>query len=198
VTGGGTGNAEFSLRSLNVKGELTGEYKFNNSSAEGLVNGINNALSQVAADQADKVRSCLQPLRDRLMEIWFPPKSALPPVDLDAILQGGVKVGKVFGGRRSPTNALIYEFVEITNARQFDLSAPFQYHGVILQLIRVKSRVGLDISRPEDGMILRDVTAHVITSSQMENRVFQPSYDSQYTPGYDSEYTPEYDSEYTP
>jgi hypothetical protein len=57
-----------------LKGELKAEFKVNKSSAEGLVNGIDNALSQVAADQADKVRACLQPVRERLLDVMLPSK----------------------------------------------------------------------------------------------------------------------------
>lgn len=67
-----TGGAEVSLRSLDVKGNLKGEFKINRSSAEGLVDGLNNALSQVSADQADKVRACLQPVRERLLDVLLP------------------------------------------------------------------------------------------------------------------------------
>jgi hypothetical protein len=55
-----------------VTGNLRGEFKISRSSAEGLINGIDNALSQVAADQADKVRACLKPVRDRLLDLWLP------------------------------------------------------------------------------------------------------------------------------
>ena len=72
MSGGGTGGADLSLRSLDVKGSLKAEFKINKSSAEGLVNGIDNALSQVAADQADKVRGCLQPVRERLLDVMLP------------------------------------------------------------------------------------------------------------------------------
>jgi hypothetical protein len=74
TSGGGAGGAELSLRSMDVKGNLTGEFKISKSSAEGLVNGIDNALSEVAADQADKVRACLQPVRERLLDLMLPPK----------------------------------------------------------------------------------------------------------------------------
>src|SRR5437764_15494816 len=37
------------------------DLKVQKSQVEGLVNGIDNAITQVAADQADKVRTCLQP-----------------------------------------------------------------------------------------------------------------------------------------
>jgi hypothetical protein len=42
------------------------------SEAEGLVDGINNALTQVAATEAAEVRKCLQPVRERVLEILFP------------------------------------------------------------------------------------------------------------------------------
>jgi len=71
-SGGGTSGADLSLRSLDIKGELKAEFKVNKSSAEGLVNGIDNALSQIAADQADKVRACLQPVRERLLDVMLP------------------------------------------------------------------------------------------------------------------------------
>ena len=71
-SGGGSGGADLSLRSLDIKGNLKAEFKVNKSSAEGLVNGIDNALSQVAADQADKVRACLQPVRERLLDVMLP------------------------------------------------------------------------------------------------------------------------------
>ena len=74
VSGGGTGGADLSLRSLDVKGNIQGEFKVSKSSAEGLVNGIDDALSQVAADQADKVRACLQPVRERLLDVMLPPQ----------------------------------------------------------------------------------------------------------------------------
>jgi hypothetical protein len=76
VGGTAAGGADLSLRSLDVTGNIKGEFKINKSSAEGLVNGIDNALSQVAADQADKVRACLQPVRERLLDVLFPPKKA--------------------------------------------------------------------------------------------------------------------------
>jgi len=72
ITGTAGGGADISLRSLDVKGNLTGEFKISKSNAEGLVNGIDNAMTQVAADQADKVRSCMQPVRDRILDILLP------------------------------------------------------------------------------------------------------------------------------
>jgi hypothetical protein len=81
VTGGGTGGADISLRSpLDLKGHLAGEVTVSKSSAEGLAKGIDNALSQIAAGEADKVRVCLEPVRARLLELMLPAaKAAVPP-----------------------------------------------------------------------------------------------------------------------
>jgi hypothetical protein len=57
---------------LDVKGNLKGEFKVDSKNAEGLVNGIDNALSKIAADEADKVRTCLQPVRERLLDVMLP------------------------------------------------------------------------------------------------------------------------------
>jgi hypothetical protein len=84
-----TGGADVSLRGLDAKGNLVGEYKINKSYAEGLVKGIENGLTQVAADQTDKVRDCLRPVRDRLLDVMLPPKSETSKVrPLDEKLPG--------------------------------------------------------------------------------------------------------------
>lgn len=75
ATTSGSAGADIKLRSLDVNGNLKGEFNVQKSRVEGLVEGINNALSQVAADEADKVRACLEPVRTRLLEIMLP----LPP-----------------------------------------------------------------------------------------------------------------------
>ena len=92
VSGGGTGGADLSLRSLDVNGNIKGEFKVSKSSAEGLVNGIDNALSQVAADQADKVRACLQPVRERLLDVMLPPNKQ-GSTGQSVTAPGGVAVG---------------------------------------------------------------------------------------------------------
>jgi hypothetical protein len=79
-----------SLRSLDVTGNLKGEFKIGKSNAEGLVNGLDNALGQVAADQADKVRVCLQPVRERLLDVMLPPKQGTGQT---VTAPGGVAVG---------------------------------------------------------------------------------------------------------
>jgi hypothetical protein len=90
TNGTATGGADVSLRSLDVKGNLKGEFKISKSSAEGLINGLDNALSQVAADQADKVRACLQPVRERLLDVMLPPKKQSRQT---VTAPGGVAVG---------------------------------------------------------------------------------------------------------
>jgi len=100
VTGTAAGGADISLRSLDVKGDLKGEFKINKSSAEGLVNGIDNALSQMAADQADKVRVCLQPVRERLLDVLLPPHASTPNVNADC---GTAVGGNVSGSSVSNT-----------------------------------------------------------------------------------------------
>lgn len=92
TAGTATGGADLSLRSLDIKGDLKGEFKINKSSAEGLVNGLDNALSQVAADQADKVRVCLQPVRERLLDVMLPPKKQ-GAAGQTVTAPGGVAVG---------------------------------------------------------------------------------------------------------
>ena len=92
TSGTGSGGADLSLRSLDVKGNLKGEFTVSKSSAEGLVHGLDNALGQVAADQADKVRACLQPVRDRLLDVMLPPKKE-SSTGQTVTAPGGVAVG---------------------------------------------------------------------------------------------------------
>jgi hypothetical protein len=88
--GGGT---DLSLRSLDARGTLKGEFKINTSSAESLVNGLDSVLSQVAADQADKVRACLQPVQERLLNLMLPRKKQ-GTTSQSVTAPGGVAVGR--------------------------------------------------------------------------------------------------------
>jgi len=92
TSGTAAGGADLSLRSLDVQGNLKGEFKISKSSAEGLVNGLDDALSQVTADQADKVRACLQPVRERLLDVMLPPKRQ-GSTGQTVTAPGGVAVG---------------------------------------------------------------------------------------------------------
>jgi hypothetical protein len=89
TSGSGSGGADVSLHSFDVKGNVKGEFKINKLSAEGLINGLDNALGQVAADQTDKVRTCLQPVRERL--VMLPQKGQGAGQTVTA--PGGVAVG---------------------------------------------------------------------------------------------------------
>src|SRR5690348_3247940 len=93
TSGTGSGGADLSLRSLDVTGNLKGEFKINKSSAEGLVNGLDNALGQVTADQADKVRVCLQPVRERLLDVMLPAQKQ-GAAGQTVTAPGGVAVGR--------------------------------------------------------------------------------------------------------
>ncbi len=66
------------------------------------------------------------------------------------------------GSFRSPTDAMIFEFVEITHASRLDTRYPFDFDGVSLRMISNQSRVGMDTSRPEDGMVYSGVIAQVV------------------------------------
>lgn len=91
-----------------------------------------------------------------------PPPTAAPQRDPESAYQAGVTVAKVFGGRRSPTDATTYEFVELKNANQLNAGMPFEYDGMLLVIQSVRTRVGLDISRPQDGMVYGGVVAKVV------------------------------------
>ena len=78
ATSGATGRTDLLFRSLDVKGDLNGELTIRELSAKGLIKDLDKALNQVKADQADKVRACLEPVRERLLAILFPSKVAKP------------------------------------------------------------------------------------------------------------------------
>ncbi len=143
LTGGGTGGLDFSLRSLDAKGNVSGEYKMSKSSAEGLVNGLDNALGQVAADQADKVRDCLKPVRDRLLEILLPP----PPKSGD-IIRGHLLPAQYdsppspCGYNLKPGNAVLYYGSNAAIALTFP-------HTVM----RIEGRDVVSLNRNPDGQV---------------------------------------------
>lgn len=108
-SGGGSVGADLSLRSQDVRGNLEGEFRVENSKVEGLVEGINSAMSQVAADQADKVRSCLQPLRNRILDIYLPARAwqnaPEPPTDAptaELLYETGIGKGRFQGWSLTP------------------------------------------------------------------------------------------------
>ena len=91
LNAGGDGT-DLSLRSLDARGTPKGEFKINTSSAEGMVNSIDSALSQVAANQADKARACLQPVQERLLNLMLPPKKQ-GTTSQSVTATGGIAVG---------------------------------------------------------------------------------------------------------
>jgi hypothetical protein len=86
--------------------------------------------------------------------------------DTNHIYQVGIIVGTVFGARRSPTNATLVEFAEITHANQLDLSKIFIYQGISLHFINAKYRTRLEVTRPQDGTIFYNVTAEIVDAPQ--------------------------------
>jgi hypothetical protein len=68
VSGGLDAAAGLSLKKLNAGGSIVGQVKVTKSTYRLLSEGISNAMSEVAAGQADKVRECLAPLRQNLLE----------------------------------------------------------------------------------------------------------------------------------
>lgn len=73
-----SGGQEFELNSVNANGQLQGQFNVERVRIEGLVNGIDNTLSQVAAQQASEARNCLRPLRERLLVMLLPTGPADP------------------------------------------------------------------------------------------------------------------------
>jgi hypothetical protein len=67
VSGAGTG--EVSFRKLSAGGELRGEVKLDKSNVQGLVLGINNEISALSAEQANKMRDCGQPFLKQIVDI---------------------------------------------------------------------------------------------------------------------------------
>ena len=69
VRASGTGETDLALRSLDAQGQLQGEFHLQRSRVEGLINGIDNSITALAAQQVTEARRCLEPLRVRLLTI---------------------------------------------------------------------------------------------------------------------------------
>ena len=85
---GSAGGVAISLLSLDAKGNLKGEFSLNAASTEELTDRINSAPNQVDEAQAEKVRVCLQPVRDRLFSSQQPTWWGLevpPPVSASRV-----------------------------------------------------------------------------------------------------------------
>jgi uncharacterized protein YecT (DUF1311 family) len=72
LRGQGSGQQEIELNSVNAAGQLQGQFNVERTRVEGLVNGIDNSLSNVAAQQASEARRCMAPLRERLLATLMP------------------------------------------------------------------------------------------------------------------------------
>lgn len=59
--------AGITLKSLKLNGSLAGKVKLERKDYRLLTEGISNVMSKAAADQADKIRDCLKPVRQQLL-----------------------------------------------------------------------------------------------------------------------------------
>jgi hypothetical protein len=62
-------NGDISLKRLTLSGTVKGDVQITHKEARLLTDGINNAMSAVAASEADSLRQCLAPLRTILAQI---------------------------------------------------------------------------------------------------------------------------------
>jgi hypothetical protein len=93
------------------------------------------------------------------------PDAVRPAIEPDAIYQAGVIVGRAFGARRSPTDATIYTFIEISHADQMNLWAPFSYDGVNMVMRTTESCDGVASDRPSAGKICYNIVAKVLDAN---------------------------------
>jgi hypothetical protein len=168
------------ITSTNDQTKLTGDAnaklgsflsRFANAGVEGSASINREATSGVLQkDLADAIKNsndCRVAIVGTIInKAGISSKPAQPAHASDSIYQGGIEVGKVFGGRRSPTDAMMFQFVELTHASRLDTRYPFEYDGVILRMVQAQSRVGMDTSRPEDGTVYSGITAQVIGNIQ--------------------------------
>jgi hypothetical protein len=108
-SGTGAGGAEVSLKSLDARSQVKGEISISRSNAEGLVNGLDNAMTNIAANEADKVRDCLKDDRARLLDVMLPlnekPKPITAKPNLDVVTETGEDaVDKVYAGLSNLSN----------------------------------------------------------------------------------------------
>jgi hypothetical protein len=90
-----------------------------------------------------------------------PSNTPQPVTPDDTIYQAGIVVGKAFGARRLPNDATRFEFREITNAAQFNPSAPFTYSGVKMIFEKEDNSAWMVIGRA-DSPIRWGVIARVL------------------------------------
>jgi hypothetical protein len=73
ISVGGSGDIRVLIRAFDLQGDQKGEATVTRTNFEGLTNGINEALTKIAADEADKVRECLKPVRIAITTAMFGP-----------------------------------------------------------------------------------------------------------------------------
>jgi uncharacterized protein YecT (DUF1311 family) len=76
------GGSEATIRS-NPLNELqiqtgSGQVTLERHEAQGLIAGLNNGVTSIEADEANRIRDCLLPYRDRIMETLLKPANAVP------------------------------------------------------------------------------------------------------------------------
>jgi hypothetical protein len=64
--------------SVGQAGAPASEVTLDSSSAEGFINGIDNTISSLGADQADKARACMKPYIQRILSLIIPPPQPQP------------------------------------------------------------------------------------------------------------------------
>ena len=67
VSGSVNAGLGLSLKTFSANGSVSGQVEVTKSTYRLLSEGISNAMTKIAADQADKVRDCLRPLRRNLL-----------------------------------------------------------------------------------------------------------------------------------
>ena len=67
-------DGSLALKKIGVSGG--GEISISKSEARGLVQGLQNAMTKVAGDQASEARACMKPYIDRILDILLSPPSS--------------------------------------------------------------------------------------------------------------------------
>lgn len=67
ITSSSSVNGEITLQSLSRGGQVEGEFHVERTEVEGLVSGIDNSITALAANQASEARQCLAPVREYLL-----------------------------------------------------------------------------------------------------------------------------------
>jgi hypothetical protein len=69
----GSAKGEVSLQRLSTSGQVLGEVKFDKTSVQGLALGLNNEISALSADQANRMRACGQPFLKQIVDALLSP-----------------------------------------------------------------------------------------------------------------------------